>query len=206
MTRIAHLRVDALFLEYTGYLSSSALRHLTLRWSVHQRSSRAPQPITMPTSNDNLNARDTTAHPHGQQRQQQLIVKSATPQQRPTPPKKNFNSLSKGLKLPCFTRPFFPPGQPPPPPPPPSTITCSHCKRTGVHYTKDCPLWCDFCAKPGHDVNNCTPECPACAGRGEIRKARFREEREPEHESPAARQFVACLEGARGAGKRCVTV
>lgn len=84
--------------------------------------------------------------------------------------------------------------------PPPTTITCGHCQRTGLHYTKDCPLSCDYCQARGHVEIDCTPECPCCLGQGEIKKA-FRPE-VPEDARPAVRQFHAAVKGIREAWRR----
>jgi hypothetical protein len=84
--------------------------------------------------------------------------------------------------------------------PPPTTITCGHCQRTGLHYTKDCPLSCDYCHARGHVEIDCTPECPCCLGQGEIKKM-FRPE-VPEDVRPAVRQFHAAVKGIREAWRR----
>lgn len=100
-------------------------------------------------------------------------------------------------------------------PPPPTTITCGHCRQTGLHYTVNCPLRCTYCGKRGHEVADCAPICPACRGRGEIRKSAREQEEEEESAGkggigagigsrPGVRCMRGVLEGVRGATERYV--
>jgi hypothetical protein len=82
--------------------------------------------------------------------------------------------------------------------PPPKGITCAHCHETGLHYSDDCPLSCDYCGQKGHVEKDCAPRCFACYGRGEIRKTKSDDE---EDRRPGVRALKALLEAVVDARK-----